>query len=41
MDIYEIKTQDFDITVPKVKWVKMDPLQVPNIKGKTSQLYLP
>ena len=41
MDIYGTKTQGFDIILPKVKLAKRDPLLVPNIKGQTSQLYLP
>ena len=40
MDIYVIKTQGFDITQPKVKWAKKDPLLVLNIKSQTSLLYL-
>ena len=42
MEIYVIKTQDFDITTPpKVKWAKRDPLLVPSSKSQTSPFYLP
>ena len=40
MDTYGIKTQGFDITLPKVKWTGRDPHVVPNIKSQTSPLYL-
>ena len=40
IDIYVVKTQGFDIILPKVKLATRDPLMVFIFKGQNSPLYL-